>query len=183
MTTKLTQVQHLMLTKLVEKKHGMFLRGAQITATRALEARGWAKMEDNGSMTLNRKTDGERWFAAITEAGREVLSSYNYFASNSFNMKGVLRAALVAKCEYECPATQDAIDRMTKEFAHSRSRMFEVLDPAYGLYTDSNLHETFMVGWLDDKTVLLATGRTRDSWMDLLNEQSKRRILNEQSKR
>lgn len=66
----MTAPQRKLLVSLL-KNDGRHLRGAEVRVARNLEALGLVVLEDNGSLQLGGREDGERWSASITDKGRE----------------------------------------------------------------------------------------------------------------
>ena len=77
-------------------------------------------------------------------------------------------ACLKARAEYECMATQDAIEALADEFG-SRAHMFEVF--TWPMFTDAHLCDLVMVAWAK-APLKLATGRSRDEWIAIFNRPS-----------
>ncbi len=82
--------------------------------------------------------------------------------------KDLFTAILNHQVDFECPATQDAIDVLAAEFG-SRARMFETLkSPMFG---NADLLEKMLEAWGGKKEASLrrATGKTRDQWIAFLD--------------
>lgn len=72
---RLSLAQDVVLVRVVERK-GCFVRGADVMASRRLEALGLVVVTDNGSMRgIDGRSDGERWYVELADAdlGREVV--------------------------------------------------------------------------------------------------------------
>lgn len=52
-----------------------FAYGADVRVARNLESMGLTVVEDCGSLTLNGRSDGERWHVKLTELGKVVASA------------------------------------------------------------------------------------------------------------
>jgi hypothetical protein len=53
-------------------KGGYYIAGSDVRVARGLEAAGLVKLEDNGSMTMNGRSDGERWTCDLTDSGHAL---------------------------------------------------------------------------------------------------------------
>lgn len=53
---------------------GRFVRGVHVRSARELNVLGLVKLEDNGNFKLGNRVDGERWWCASTDLGREVAT-------------------------------------------------------------------------------------------------------------
>jgi hypothetical protein len=80
------------------------------------------------------------------------------------------RQALLARTEIECPATQRAVDLVIAQVSCSdpstvdRARFFEWLTRM----SRDELCDLVLVAW-GHAPLKLATGRTRDQWLDAIN--------------
>lgn len=80
----------------------------------------------------------------------------------------LFRDTLAARCDEPCTGVQNAIDKLATEFRDRRA-MFEYM--ASSRFTSSDLHDLVMV-WMHMRggdPLKLATGRTGDQWLDLIN--------------
>jgi hypothetical protein len=81
-------------------------------------------------------------------------------------------SSLEARMDYECPATQSAIDSLVAfEGFRGRRGMVEVLCGQN--YDDLDFNSSLLSAW-NDKDVLLATGRSRKWWLNLAESMGKR---------
>ena len=69
----MTPAQLEVLVKLVDEGGGGFLRGPQVRAAQRLAKAGLVTLDDNGTLTLSGRSDGERWYAKPTQLGRLTL--------------------------------------------------------------------------------------------------------------
>jgi hypothetical protein len=71
-----------------------------------------------------------------------------------------------AKCNYECPAVQDAIDRMASAVGCDRGRLLGNLHKGYGLDATGAKRLSMMLleAW-KPSDVLLATDLSQDEWL------------------
>ena len=74
------------------------------------------------------------------------------------------RAQVVGRCDYPCMATQDAIDVLAAEYGRGRKNLLSVL---LGI-SRADLLNLVMGAWAH-APLKLATGKSRDEWLDLLN--------------
>lgn len=75
-------------------------------------------------------------------------------------IRDLFRACVAARCDLECPATQNAIDRLAAENGQDRARMLDWLTRV----TAAELCDALMVAW-GRAPLTLATGRPRDEWL------------------
>lgn len=77
-------------------------------------------------------------------------------------------AAIRAQCDVPCPATQDAIDRLVAgENFRGRAGMFEAMTGPH--YNRADFCSSLLSAW-KERDVLLATGRSTDGWLKILDE-------------
>ena len=80
------------------------------------------------------------------------------------NLAKMFLACLDGRGEMHCMATQYAIDELASEFGRGRQWLRDLL--LTGRLTHSDLHSLFLCGWAR-APLKLATGRTRDEWLDV----------------
>jgi len=54
------------------RRHGRYVRGAEVVAARKLADLGLATLEDCGSLRRFGRSDGERWWMEVTDLGKIV---------------------------------------------------------------------------------------------------------------
>jgi hypothetical protein len=80
------------------------------------------------------------------------------------------------RCNESCPAIQEAIDRLAAACGNDRARLLDSLRRGLGLDATgaARLSMLLLEAW-KASDVLLATGRSCDFWLALLDEASNRR--------
>lgn len=68
----LTATQRSVLLSLAPR--GRHVRRTEITTCRSLEKLGLVKLEDNGELRINDRSDGERYWAECTDLGRKLVN-------------------------------------------------------------------------------------------------------------
>lgn len=81
------------------------------------------------------------------------------------NASGVFALIVAGRCDYQCPAVQDAIDRLVEgEAFGTRVRMLEVLRS--NAYTPLKFNFSLLSAW-KAKDIELVTGHAVDWWIEL----------------
>lgn len=74
-----------------------------------------------------------------------------------------------SRFDYECPAVQDAIDRLVEgEYFRGRSGMVEAMQSA--MYRRDYFCSALLSAWKPND-ILLATGISKDNWLKILDAQ------------
>ena len=81
------------------------------------------------------------------------------------NIRIAFAAAVDARCDYQCPAVQDAIDAVAKEFRDGRAGLLAALRRS--TTTDADFCDWVLCMW-GRAPLKLATGRSRDEWLTLI---------------
>jgi hypothetical protein len=85
------------------------------------------------------------------------------------NIRFMFASAVDARCDYQCPAVQNAIDTIAKEFRDGRAGLLDAL--RRGNTTDDDFCDWVLVMW-GRAPLTLATGRSRDEWLSLINRRN-----------
>lgn len=82
------------------------------------------------------------------------------------NAQVIFAKHITASMDTPCPATQDAIDRIVKgEEFRGRSGLIEAMNGPH--YRPADFCSALLSAWTQED-IMLATGRSRDWWLDLL---------------
>lgn len=93
------------------------------------------------------------------------------------NIRFAFAAAINARCDYQCPAVQNAIDAVASESRNGRAGLLEQLQRTctatkdglgWERTADAEFCDMVMVRW-GRAPLKLATGRSRDEWLTLIN--------------
>lgn len=84
------------------------------------------------------------------------------------NLVALFATCIRGRCERECCATQDAVDKLAAEFGRGRAHFIDLLSRL----TNTELNDLVLVAWARSP-LKLATGRSRDEWLTLLDAASR----------